>query len=210
MSAAQDLRLIAITDAQRFGEAVVLERWQALAQAAAPGTVAIDLREPGLSARALLSFGERLVEVAQRCSQLFLVNDRVDVALALGADGVHLREGSVDATQVRRLLGRPLIVRACHAVERVAEVDADIVLLSPILQARKGNPALGLAALGEAFARLRVGRRLFALGGVEAENAPACLGAGAAGVAAITGVFSAVDQRPLLRALNIARGGSNE
>ena len=102
-----------------------------------------------------------------------------------------------------------LISRAWHAAtldgaaatEELADVDA--LLVSPLFEPRKGRPALGLGALGVLGEQLRARNRacpLYALGGVSAENAASCLGAGAAGVAAI-GAALAPDPRPLLNAL---------
>lgn len=208
MSGVEALRLIAITDCERFGEGRVLERWERLARSAAPGSVAIDLRERSLSARASLSLGQRLVELAKRFGQLSIVNDRLDLAQLLAANGVHLGEASVETPRARSLLASAFVVRACHLVEHVAEVDADIVLLSPILAARKGSPPLGTDGLRAAAARLRVAPgapRLFALGGIDAEGAALCLAAGAVGVAAVSGVFADEDPLPLLRALGSER-----
>lgn len=137
-----------------------------------------------------------------------IVNDRLDLAQLLAADGVHLGEGGVETARARGLFASAFVVRACHVPERVAEVDADIVLLSPILAERKGNLPLGVVGLATAAARLCAVNRaskLFALGGVDAEGAARCLAAGASGVAAIAGVFADESPLPLLRALGIER-----
>ena len=208
MSAFDRLRLLVVSDATRFGERGVLDGWQRVARAAQPGTLAIDLRERGLSARAQLALGERLAAIARGTGQLVVVNDRLDLALLLGADGVHLGEASVESEVARRLVPGAFVIRACHQPERVEAMDCEIILLSPILAARKGNPPLGVAALSAAAARLRASQPrplLFALGGVDAAGAGRCVDAGAAGVAAISGVFATSDPMPLLRALGVAR-----
>ncbi|HWA74842.1 MAG TPA: thiamine phosphate synthase [Polyangiaceae bacterium] len=208
MSAVDALRLLVVSDAARFGERTVLNRWQLLAHAAEPGTLAIDLREHELSARALLSLGERLAEIARAARQLLVVNDRLDLALLLGADGIHLREASVETSRARALLPGAFVIRACHRQELVSKVECDIVLLSPILAERKGNPALGIEGVSAAAAHLAArvgGPRLFALGGIDAAGASDCLAAGAAGVAAISSVFEAQDPLPMLRALGVLR-----
>jgi thiamine-phosphate pyrophosphorylase len=210
VSAVQALRLIAITDCERFGDQALLERWERLAASAVPGSTAVDLRERSLAGRALLSLGQRLADVAARFGQLLIVNDRLDVAALLSADGVHLGENAVETARARDLLTSPsaFVVRACHEPLRVDDVDADIVLLSPILAERKGNPALGLTALRAAADALRATRdapKLFALGGVDAEGAARCLAAGAQGVAAIASAFAEATPLPLLRALGIER-----
>jgi thiamine-phosphate pyrophosphorylase len=208
VSAVDALRLLVLSDAARFGERRVLESWRRIAHAAEPGSLAIDLRERELSTRAMLSFGERLVAIARAARQLFVVNDRLDLALLLGADGIHLRETSVDTPRARGLVPGAFVVRACHRPRLVRGVDCDIVLLSPVLVERKGNPALGREGISAAAALLPAsqrGPRLFALGGVDARGASDCLAAGAAGVAAISSVFEADDPSPLLRALAVLR-----
>jgi len=212
VSRVQALRLIAITDCERFGAQTLLEKWEQLARSAEPGSVAVDLRERSLSVRSLLPLGQRLAAVAARFGQLLIVNDRLDLAQIFAADGVHLGEGGVETARARELLASAFVVRACHVPERVAEVDADIVLLSPILAERKGNPPLGTAGLSTAAEHLRAAKRapkLFALGGVDAEGAARCLAVGAGGVAAIASVFGAGAPLPLLRALGIERRASS-
>jgi thiamine-phosphate pyrophosphorylase len=208
VSALDALRLLVVSDAARFGERVVLDKWQRIVHSAEPGSLAIDLRERELSTRAMLALGEQLAVVARAAGQLVVVNDRLDLALLLGADGIHLGEASIETARARSLVPGAFVVRACHRPELAGAVDCDVLLLSPILAERKGNPALGREGLSAAAAILRedpAGRRVFALGGIDARGASECLAVGAAGVAAISSVFGVDDPLPLLRALNIAR-----
>ncbi|HEY4156930.1 MAG TPA: thiamine phosphate synthase, partial [Polyangiaceae bacterium] len=112
------------------------------------------------------------------------------------------------APDARSLVGeRRLLSRACHDPERVADHACDLVVLSPIVAARKGNAPLGVEALARARRRLALAPQpplLFALGGVSAETAAACLRAGADGVAVI-GAALADDPLPLLLAIGIER-----
>jgi thiamine-phosphate pyrophosphorylase len=199
--------LFAVTDRQRATAEATLERFARLGQAARPGSVAFQLRDGELSARERLHFGRALRAVARATEQLVLVNDRLDLAVLLEADGVHLGEAGVATAEARRLLGeRAFVSRACHDVSRVGSDDADAVLLSPVFEARKGRPALGIGAL-EAALEARGGRgapAVFALGGVTAENAATCLAAGADGVAAIGAVLHG-ELDALVRALHIER-----
>jgi len=200
------LRLVAITDFERATPEQALDRFRTLARAALPASVALDLRERRLPARRLLEIGAALREAARETGQSFVVSDRVDLAVLLAADGVHLGEASVPTADARALAPSAFTLRACHAPDRAGEVDADVVLLSPVLEPRKGNPALGLAALGEArgaIARAASEARLFALGGVDVARAGACLGAGADGVAAIGAAFAPDGALDLLSALGI-------
>ncbi len=200
--------LFALTDLARFGEPRTLDCFERLAFAAAPGTVAIDVREPSLPVAELVRLCRRLRATARRHGQALVVHARPDLAVLLEADALHLGEAGLASADARHLVGALPLLRACHSVESAAEVDATHVLLSPILEPRKANPALGLAALRAARARLDQGprpRKLLALGGVDASNAARCLVAGADAVAAIGGVFGADDPSALLGALGILR-----
>jgi thiamine-phosphate pyrophosphorylase len=202
-------RLIAITDRSKASEPVTLERFERVAYAAQPGSVVLQLRDRELPARERLAFGRALRALARRAGQLFQVNDRLDLARLLAADGLHLGEESVSTADARRLLGEDAFVtRACHELAGVARDDADGVVLSPLLAPRKGRAALGLAALGRARALLSARaeeRLLFALGGVDADTAGACLAAGADGVAVIGAVLTSREPERIVEALGCAR-----
>ena len=206
------LRLLVISECARYGEAQTLERFGQLAQAAQPGSVALDLREPALSSRAYAQLAERARRVAHEHGQRFVVHERADLALLFGADALHLREASAPTQELRQVIGDLPVMRACHSAAAAATCDADFVLLSPILEPRKHAPALGLAALTEVRTQLeqRAGKQLLALGGVTAERAAACVSAGAHGVAAIGGVFDARSPLPLLESLGVVRGSAPE
>ncbi len=207
-------RLIAITDLSVVAAEVLVARFGQLAQAAAPGTVALLLRDHSASAKQRLTLGQELLMIARAAGQALWVADRLDLALLLEADGVHLGEASVSAQVARRLIGSNVpISRAWHASSLVGSAAADelgeldALLVSPLLLPRKGRNALGLATLGVLGEQLRARNRacqLYALGGVSAENAADCRRAGAFGVAAI-GAALADDPRSLLAALEILR-----
>ena len=203
-------RLIAISDRRVLDRTRTLARFSELAALARPGSVLFQLRDLELSLTERLSFGRELVALAQAEGQAVAVNDRLDLAVLLDADAVHLGEAGIETEDVRNVVGAELWVsRACHSVDRAAELDADGVLLAPVVAARKGRTPLGMEALTRARAALDGagrGTQLFALGGVDAENAAACLGAGAHGVAVIGAVLEAADDTERLRALVAALG----
>jgi thiamine-phosphate pyrophosphorylase len=201
-------RLLVFTDLGLVAELQLLERVERAAKAARAGALLVILRDKELSARERLRFGAELARLARKHHQLFGVAERLDIALALGADAVHLGEDSVDAWDARKLVGGSAFVsRACHDPDRAGEVDADAVVLSPIVSARKGSPALGLAAL--AHAKERCGKRLlYALGGVDAASAGPCVAAGADGVAVIGAVLQA-EPEPLIAALGLAQSAAD-
>jgi thiamine-phosphate pyrophosphorylase len=201
-------RLIAITDRRSAGAEDTLERFAELGQIARPGSVMFQLRDLELSVRERLAFGRALLRVARATEQLFVVNDRVDLAVLLGADGVHLGEAGIGTSDARRLLGAQAFVsRACHEPSQTATLDADAVLLSPICEGRKGRAPLGVDSLRALVTGLPSrGQRpwLFALGGVTKETAAECTAAGADGVAVVGSVLRG-DGAELVRALRIER-----
>ncbi len=184
------LRLILIAEDSR-GVAAALAQF-------GRGVAAVQLRAPGLSARLLLSRARELRDLCTSHGAALMINDRVDVALAAGANGVHLPTRGMDVTDVRTLFasaGREAIVGcSCHSPsERDAaeRAGADYAFYSPIWDVPGKGPALGLDALALA-ARGRA-LPLFALGGVTAANVRAVISAGARGVACLRSILHADD-----------------
>jgi thiamine-phosphate pyrophosphorylase len=201
-------RLIVVTDTTVAPLGVLEERVERLLSLARPGTVLVQLRDLELPYDARRSLGERLVALCHRHQAWFSVNDRLDLAVALGADGVHLGERSVSPLDVRGVLPRAFVSHAAHDVGAVHDSASNAALLSPIFVARKGRPALGVAALRAARTLLDAKRSpmaLYALGGIDASKAAACIDAGASGVAVIGAALDGRDPAPLVHALRIAR-----
>ncbi len=167
--------------------------------AALTGIDYIQLREKDLSARELEILAREVVAAVRENSPLtrVLVNHRTEVALAVGADGVHLRADDVAPPEVRQMLKlsnhRPLatdhflVAASCHTAADVFRADsgkADFAVFAPVFGKSNapGTQPTGLAAVREAC---RAKIPVLALGGVTIENAASCLNAGAAGVAGI-------------------------
>jgi thiamine-phosphate pyrophosphorylase len=167
----------------------------------------IQLREKDLSARELEMLARDALGAVRNSTPLrtenrelrtrLLINSRTDIALAAGADGVHLRADDVAPHEVRQVLevsahrplttGHFLVAVSCHTaadVFRAESEKADFAVFAPVFGKRgtAGTPPAGLAALREAC---RAKIRVLALGGITMENAASCLEAGAAGIAAI-------------------------
>ena len=194
------------------------ERRQALlaniSEAAVAGIDYVQLREKDLSTRDLEVLGREALSVIRNSARAsvhespatrLLINSRTDVALAVGADGVHLRSDDVDPSEVRKIwreaqshisqnlgqsrAGEALIGVSCHSTDdvfRAASHQADFAVFAPVFE-KRGMEQSGLAderidALREACAATIP---VIALGGVTVENANACIEAGAAGVAGI-------------------------
>ena len=170
-----------------------------------PGAAALQLREKDLGGAALLDLARALLSVCRATGQLLLVNDRIDVALAAGADGVHLPGAGVPPAEARRLLptGR-LVGVSCHSAAEVARArqgGADYATFGPVFDTpskRAFGPPPGLAGLEDAA---RLGLPLVGLGGVDPGNAAAVRAAGAAGVAAIRAWLEAPDPAAAVLAL---------
>jgi thiamine-phosphate pyrophosphorylase len=170
-----------------------------------PRTAAVHLREKDLGGRELLALALAVGKACAEARQVFLINDRLDVATLVGADGVHLPSAGVPVADARSLLGPvKLIGRSCHSlaeVEAARAAGADYATFSPIYDTpskRALGAPVGVEALGEAA---RVGLPLVALGGITPENAPAVRGAGAEGVAAIRAWLVGDDPAAAVRAL---------
>lgn len=170
-----------------------------------PGTAAVHLREKDLGGGALLALARELRAACTATGQLLLVNDRVDVALLAGADGVHLPSAGIPPADARRLLGPDRLVGvSCHGaadVARARDGGASFATFGPVYDTpskRRYGPPVGVPALREAA---RLGLPLVALGGVSPAQVPALAAAGAAGVAAIRAWLEGDEPAAAVRAL---------
>src|SRR5262245_49322654 len=192
--------LVLVTDRHATGGRDLAD---VVAAALDAGLPAVQLREKDLPGRALLALAERLRALTSRTGALLLVNDRVDVAIAAGADGVHLGARSMPVDVVRRLLPAGALVGvSTHAAGEVATSSADLVHFGPVYftpsKAAYGPPQ-GEERLREAVAVARL--PLLAVGGITAERIGALRAAGAAGAAVIRAILAADDPAAATRAL---------
>lgn len=182
-----------ITDRETLGGAEAL--LQAVERECAAGVDWIQLREKNLAARDLEVLASRVLKHMREFEPRpkLLLHSRADVAVAVGADGVHLASGAqaLSAGEVRALWPAALIGVSCHELEEVALAEAqgaDFAVFGPVFE-KSGLPNQhGLERLRDACHRSAAARPplpVLALGGVTAENASLCLEAGAAGVAGI-------------------------
>jgi thiamine-phosphate pyrophosphorylase len=167
----------------------------------ARGAVAVQLREKDLPGRALFELAAALREVTRAAGAALFVNDRVDIALAVGADGVHLGGRSLAPLDAARVAPRLAIAASTHtrpeveAAARARGLGADVrfAVFGPVWDTPSKRPygaPTGVEALRDAAG---VGLPLLALGGITAARVPACLQAGASGVACIRAVLEAPD-----------------
>lgn len=202
-------RLYLITDRRLAGADGLLEACERAlsgADSSPAGSVALQLREKDLGGRELYEIAVSLREVCRHHGALFLVNDRLDVALAADADGVHLPANSFDVKDARRLIGpQRLIGVSAHSVaeiKRAAGEGADFAVFGPVFEPlSKGSWTAPCGVAGFAEARHAVALPLYALGGITAERIESLLAAGAQGVGVIGAVFGSDDPAAATRSL---------
>ena len=164
-----------------------------------------------MSPRELHRLADDVQQQVARYGTKLLVNDRADIAAAVGAAGVHLTERSMPVGAARRILGdSALIGVSAHSVEGALAAEgegADFVLFGPVFHTASHPDAapVGPRALGHVVSR--VGIPVFALGGIAPENAAVCIACGAAGVAVRAAVMGAKSARSVLRAFKKALDG---
>lgn len=187
-----DFDLYLITDRHRTGGRPLRE---VLKRASMAGVRAIQLREKDLAARSLLDLAKEVKGYAPQV-KLF-INDRLDVALAARADGVHLGQKGLPPGVVRERFDEILIGVSTHSLEEALEAEAegaDFITFGPVFYTPSKasyGPPLGIERLGEVVERVRI--PVFAIGGIRKENIHQVIGAGAHGVALISAIMGALD-----------------
>jgi thiamine-phosphate pyrophosphorylase len=167
-------------------------------QAVLGGADIIQLRDKSLSCRELAVVGREIAGITRKAGAVFLVNDRVDVAVACGADGVHLGQDDMRVSTARQL-GPPgfIIGVSVGTVKEAVAAEregADYVALSPVFStASKENagPGYGLDRLREI--RRAVSLPIVAIGGINLQNVQDVIAAGADGIAVISSVVASPD-----------------
>ncbi len=166
--------------------------------------IVFHLRGPRTSGARLYQLAVPLRDAARSAGTLFLVNDRIDVALSVGAHGVHLGRRSLPVSAARWILGpRATFGVSTHTmweVEKAASDGADFAFVGTVYETpshpgRRGGGAEILAAARDAAPRLR----LVAIGGLSVERTPEALSAGADGIAVIRGIWSERDPEGAVR-----------
>ncbi len=180
---------------------------EAVSMAVDGGANMVQLRERSLPGGELLRLALDLREVT-RGRAILVVNDRVDVALAAEADGVHLGEAGLPVSVVRRLVGARLLIGcSVHSVEAAVRAEAegaDYLIVGTIF-ATSSHPEVqpqGVGILRQVRERVRL--PIVAIGGISAANAGECMAAGADGVAAISWLLGSADPRAASAALRKA------
>ena len=186
--------LCMVTDRHRSGGEWPSEIPRRVAAAARAGVDLVQVREPDLDGGTLFTLVRDCVEAVAGTPARVVVNDRVDVALAAGAHGVHLRGDSFAASRVRAMSGRRFVIgRSVHSAEEAAAVAAqgglDYLLFGTVFEtaSKAGRAAAGVDRLRAAAAATSL--PVLAIGGMTRETIEPTATAGAAGIAAI-GLFA--------------------
>ena len=188
-----DFPLYLITDRKQVANGHTL--YTAVEAALQGGVKAVQLREKDLSPDALLPLAKELRALTLRYGALLFINDNIDIALAVKADGVHLG-GHSEATEViRAKVGEKMLIgvstHSKEEIERAAKQGADFVTFGPVYatpsKAKYGEPQ-GLGKLAEACRNSSI--PVFALGGITPERATEVKQAGAKGIALISAIIA--------------------
>jgi thiamine-phosphate pyrophosphorylase len=190
-----DYSLYICTDTKLAGERGNLA---AVKLALEGGATVVQLREKEMSTRGLIELGAAIQQLCREHGALFIVNDRVDVALALDADGIHVGQDDMPCLDARRLVGPEKIVgvsaTTLDEAIRAARDGADYLGVGPVYYTGTkldAAPVTGVALV--AAAKRETGLPVVAIGGINAANAAEIVAAGADGVAVISAVLAASD-----------------
>ena len=167
-------------------------------QAVKGGVTCVQLREKHCSTREFIDEARLLLEILATADRkiTLIINDRIDIAMAIGADGVHLGQSDMHITDARRLAGSSLIIgisaESVADAVRAEQQGADYIGISPVFATpTKTDTVLPLGLQGIAAIRSAVSLPLVAIGGIHSDNAQAVIRAGADGIAVVSAIVSA-------------------
>ena len=162
------------------------------------GVRAVQVREKDLPVRELVALSQEMRTLTNEFGARLFINDRVDVAIAVNADGVHLGHQSMPAKGVRKIVGSDMLIGvSTHSLEEAKDAEtggADFITFGPIFEtpskAKYGTP-VGLDGLKYIKDELNI--PIYAIGGIRSGNIAQVLGAGATGVGMISAIMAAED-----------------
>lgn len=193
-----DFRLYLITDRKLFNS--LEEMLKTIEKALEGGVRAVQLREKGLGTRELLSLAYELRGLTNRYGAKLFVNDRVDIALAVDADGVHLGRTNIPVHAARKASGGSLMIgvstHSADEARKAQEDGADFITLGPVYETpskmQYGKP-IGIQVLRGASGDLFL--PVYAIGGIRIDRIKEILQQGAYGIALISAILTAEDVR---------------
>ncbi|MDR2855628.1 MAG: thiamine phosphate synthase [Methanomicrobiales archaeon] len=175
-------------------------------QAVRGGATVIQLRDKTRSAHDLFQIAREIAEVTRRAGVLSIVNDRLDIALGAGADGVHLGQDDLPIAVARRLAPPPFLIGiSIHSIAQAEEAKrqgADYIAVSPVFETNSksdAGPGHGLRMLSEVVHLVQI--PVIGIGGINHTNLHHLFDAGASGIAVISAIVSAPDISAAARAM---------
>ncbi len=162
---------------------------------AAAGVDLIQLREKDMEVKDLLRLGEPVAAACRNAEVPFIVNDRPDVALALGADGVHVGQSDLPVDVARRVIGTGLVGLSTHAASEIDRAQTqrglDYIAVGPVhaTPTKPGRPAAGLELIRHAARTVAI--PWFAIGGIDEATLPAVMDAGARRIVVVRAITEA-------------------
>lgn len=197
--------LYAVTDKKLIPRDLFVETVE---KALRGGANLIQLREKNTDTEDLIKLGKSLIQITKRYNVPLIINDSPDVAMVIGADGVHLGEGDCSIEHARSVLGESAIIGvSCYGrIERGIDAEkrgADYVAFGTPYNTptKPGRTPTPLEVLREAVEKIKT-IPIFAIGGITVENAAPILETGVDGIAAITSIFGSDDPEKAARELS--------
>jgi len=193
-----DFKLYLVTDRKKTGGRPLMD---AVTEALKGGARAVQLREKDLKTRDLLRLSYEMRQLTLKYDARLFINDRVDIAIAVDADGVQLTQKSIPPFAVRKLSSRLIIGVSTHNLDEAIKAErggADFVTLGPVYPTPsklKYGPPIGVDTLRDVARQVRI--PVFAIGGVTLDNMSEVMGAGANGVAVISSILDAKNIRSI-------------
>ncbi|MHB8511187.1 MAG: thiamine phosphate synthase [Actinomycetota bacterium] len=181
---------------------------QFLEEVLSAGVDIVQLREKTMEATEQIAIAKTFRAACDRHGALFIMNDRVDLALACDADGVHLGQDDIPLDLARSMMGPDAIIgRSTHSisdVHRAMEEDADYIACGPVYQTptKPGRPATGLLLIEEA--KVASHKPWFAIGGIDANTIEPVVRAGASRIAMVRAIGSSANPAAATRSLKHA------
>ena len=203
-----DFTLYLVTDRRWLGERTL---WDGVEEAIRGGATLVQLREKEISSKEYLELAQRVKEVTDRHDIPLIINDRIDIALAIDADGVHLGPDDLPVPLARKLLGGGKIIGSSAASVDEALLfqaqGADYLGVGAVFPTatKRGTEKVGLEDLRGIKSAVHI--PVVAIGGINAENAKPVMETGVDGVAVVSAIMNQTDIREAARQLlSLLRG----
>jgi len=203
-----DFTLYLVTDRRWLGERTL---WDGVEEAIRGGATLVQLREKEISSKEYLELAQRVKEVTDRHDIPLIINDRIDIALAVDADGVHLGPEDLPVPLARKLLGDGKIIGSSAASVDEALLfqaqGADYLGVGAVFptSTKRGTEKVGLEDLRGIKSAVHI--PVVAIGGIKVENAKSVMETGVDGVAVVSAIMNQTDIREAARQLlSLLRG----